>query len=207
MRKLVAILTLLAVSAGTATGAAAQAESETDRLRDALRNATTQTRALEDQRNALQAKVAKVEHDNTALKGQLDATKAEVRQVKKDYREAVTQFNERLEERNQTLEKWKEAYTEAATVARTKDAERAQFEAEVNATKTSLTACTGKNQKLARVGRELLAHYDSVTLGDALLTREPLTGIRRTQVQSLLEDYSERVQVETIPVERAKAKR
>lgn len=215
MRNLPAILIALAATAGLmvlAAGgitevAAQQGQSETDRLREALRTATTQARALEDQRNALQAKIAQVERDNAALKTEVNTAKAEVRQVKKDYREAVTQFNERLEERNQTLEKWKEAYAEAATVARTKDAERAQFEAEVNATKTDLKACTGKNQKLVKVGRELLAHYENVTLGDALLAQEPLIGIRRTQVESLLEDYAERVETETVPVGRAKSKR
>jgi len=44
----------------------------------------------------------------------------------------------------QTLEKWKEAYTEAATVARTKDAERAKFEAEANSFKASNKTCTDK---------------------------------------------------------------
>lgn len=205
MRKLFAILAVLSVVAVSATHA--QAQSETDRLREALRTATTQARALEDQRTALQAKITQVEHDNAALKAQRDAAKAEVRQVKKDYREAVTQFNERLEERNQTLEKWKEAYAEAATVARTKDAERAQFEAEANATKVSLKACTAKNQQLVKVGRELLHHYETVTLGDALLAQEPLIGIRRTQVQNLLQDYAERVQTETVPVEHGKANR
>lgn len=207
MRKLIATLIVLAAVSGSANEAGAQAQSEIDRLREALRTATTQARALEDQRNALQAKVGQVERDNAALKVQVDTAKAEVRQVKKDYREAVTQFNERLEERNQTLEKWKEAYAEAASVARTKDAERAQFEAEASNTKVSLKACTGKNQQLVKVGRELLAHYENVTLGDALLAQEPLIGIRRTQVENLLQDYAERVETETVPVERATAKR
>lgn len=175
----------------------AYADSELDRLRDALRNSTGQMRALEDQRTALQGKLAQSEKDNTALKGQVDAAKARARQAEKDYRQAVTEFNERLEERNQTLEKWKEAYGEAATVARTKDAERAKFEAESNTFKASTKACTAKNQELVKVGRDLLVKYEDVTLGDALLTREPLTGIRRTQVQSVLEEFDEKISDQT----------
>lgn len=189
------ILTLFASLAAVALAAAdthAQ-DSEIDRLREALRTATSQTRALEDQRNALQTKVTQVERDNAALKSQVDTAKAKVRQVEKDYKVAVTEFNERLEERNQTLEKWKEAYTEAATVARTKDAERAKFEAEANAFKASNKTCSDKNRELVKVNRDLLAEYESITLGDALLAREPITGIRRTQYQNKLQDYDEKI--------------
>ena len=105
----------------------------------------------------------------------------------------MTEFNDRLEERNQTLEKWKEAYTEAATVARTKETERATLEGETNSLKQSNKLCTTKNQQLVKVGRELLVHYEGVTLGDALLAREPVTGIRRAQIKTLLEDYSEQI--------------
>ncbi|WP_072389359.1 hypothetical protein [Hyphomicrobium sp. CS1BSMeth3] len=197
------IIGLVAILVATADGAHAQ--SEVDRLREALRSATAQSRALEDQRTALQAKIAAAERDKTALKGQLDAAKAKARQIEKDYREAVTQFNERLEERNQVLEKWKEAYAEAAGVARAKDAERAKFEAEAAATKTGLTACTDMNRKLVTVGRELLAHYENVTLGDAILAQEPLVGVRRVRVQNLLQDYAEKVQTATVPPQRGTA--
>lgn len=193
------IITLVLLATIIAMPTASHAQSEVDRLREALRTATAQSRALEDQRTALQAKIAAAENDKAALKGQVDAARARARQIEKDYREAVTQFNERLEERNQVLEKWKEAYTEAAGVARTKDAERAKFEAEVTATKTSLQTCTDMNRKLVTVGRELLTHYESVTLGDAILAQEPLVGIRRVQIQDLLETYGERVQTATVP--------
>lgn len=197
MRKLITLLASLVAVSLAATQAHAQ-DTEIDRLREALRMATTQNRSLEDQRNALQVKITKVESDNTALKGQVDKFKAKAKQSEKDYRQAVTDFNARLEERNQHLEKWKEAYTEAATVARAKDAERAKFEAESNTFKASTKACADKNEELVKVNRDLLADYQSVSIGDALLTKEPLTGIRRTHFQTKLEDYDERIQVQEV---------
>src|SRR5260370_3448526 len=110
------------------SGGAARADSEADRLREALRSATAQTRQLEDQRTALQAKVAAADREIAAAKAQTDAAKAQVRQIEKEHREAVDEFNKRLTERDETLEKWKTAYQEAATVARANDAERAKFE-------------------------------------------------------------------------------
>ncbi|RZN08877.1 hypothetical protein CWO91_20430 [Bradyrhizobium genosp. SA-3] len=165
-----------------------RAESETDRLREALRSAIAQARQMEDQRTALQAKIADADREKAALKAQVDAAKAEAKQLQKQHREAVDEFNQRLEERNQTLEKWKVAYEEAATVARTKDAERAKFESEAAAFKASTKSCQAKNVQLVNVGRDILNRYRSLTLGDAAVASEPLTGLGRVGAQNFVQE-------------------
>ena len=159
---------------------------------EALRSAIAQTRALEDQRTALQAKVAEAEHEKAAAKAEIDAAKAQVKKVEKEHREAVDQFNQRLAERDETLEKWKSAYEEAATVARTKDAERAKFEGEANAYKASTKSCVAKNGQLLKGGRELLHRYEAITIGDMMVAREPLLGARRVEIQNSLQDTNDK---------------
>lgn len=198
MRTLSLLLGSLMVMTLAHSGVLAQ-DSELDRLREALRNATSQNRSLEDQRNAAQTRITKLEADNAALKTQLDRVRAQLKQLQQDYKQAVNEFNERLEERNQTLEKWKEAYTQAAVVARTKDAERARFEEEANAFKASTKTCTDKNRELVKVNKQILADYKNVTLGDALLAKEPVTGLWRTRVQNKLQDYDEKIQGHSVP--------
>jgi chromosome segregation ATPase len=171
----------------------ARADTEVDRLRDALRGATAQTRALEDQRTALQAKLAEADREKANLKLQVDASKARAAQVEKEYRQAVQDFNARLEERNQTLDKWKDAYEEAATVARTKDTERAKFESESKAYQASTKACTTKNVALVKVGRELLDRYANLSIGEMIVAREPVLALRRVEIQNLLQDYRDKV--------------
>lgn len=173
-------------------GAEAHADADTDRLREALRSATAQTRALEDQRTALQAKVADAEREKAAMTAQVTAAKAQVKEIEKTHRDAVDEFNQRLEDRNQTLEKWKSAYEEAATVARTKDAERAKFEGEATAYKASTKSCVAKNKLLTKVGRELLHRYEGISFGDMVVINEPLIGARRVQIQNLLQDYDDK---------------
>ena len=187
------IAVCLAVLASALPVRPAQAQSETDRLRDALRSATAQTRSLEDQRTAMQAQIAEITRARDALKAEVATAKAQAKKAEADYRAAVREFNDRLEERNQALEKWKDAYTEAANVARTKDAERAKFESESKAYKASTRACTVKNQELVKAGRELLQHYEGVTFGDQILAQEPWIGVRRVQIQNLLQDYGDRI--------------
>ena len=188
IRTLSAALLLVAIA-----GSDARADADTDRLREALRSATAQTRALEDQRTALQAKVAEADREKAAMVAQISAAKAQVKEVEKTHREAVAEFNERLEDRNQTLEKWKGAYEEAATVARAKDAERAKFEGQAAAFKASTKSCVAKNALLTKVGRELLHRYEGVSFGDMVVVNEPLVGARRVQVQNLLQDYDDKL--------------
>jgi chromosome segregation ATPase len=171
---------------------AAHADSETDRLREALRTATVQMRQLEDQRAGLQAKVADADREKAAAKAKVEAAKAEVRQTEKQYREAVDEFNKRLAERDETLEKWKTAYEEAATVARDKDAARAKFEGEAAAYKASTKNCVTKNDQLLKAGEELLQRYQSVTIGDTIVAREPVLGFRRVEIQNTIQDTTDK---------------
>ncbi|WP_249123379.1 MULTISPECIES: hypothetical protein [unclassified Bradyrhizobium] len=181
-------LPLAMLVTATLMSSAAFAENETDRLREALRSATMQTRALEDQRTALQAKIADADREKAAMKAEIDAAKAQVKKVEKEHREAVDEFNHRLEERDQTLEKWKTAYEEAATVARTKDAERAKFESEAATYKASTKSCVAKNTLLVKAGKELVQRYKEVTIGDTIVAREPVLELRRVELQNQLQD-------------------
>jgi chromosome segregation ATPase len=185
-------LALLLLAAAVCCGEA-HADAESDRLREALRNATAQTRQLEDLRTASQAKLADSEREKAALKAQVDAGKAEIKKLEKQQREAIEQFNQRLTERDEALDKWKSAYEEAATVARTKDAERAKFEGEATAYKASTKSCLAKNVLLTKVGRELLHRYEDVNFGDMLVAREPLIGEHRARLQNLLQDYNDKL--------------
>ncbi|WP_325700327.1 hypothetical protein [Pseudorhodoplanes sp.] len=141
----------------------------------------------------MQAQIAEITRARDELKAEVVAANAKAKKAEADYRAAVREFNDRLEERNQALEKWKEAYTEAANVARTKDAERAKFEGLSKAYQASTRSCTLKNKELVIAGRELLQHYEGVTFGDQILAQEPWIGIRRVQIQNLLQDYGDKI--------------
>jgi chromosome segregation ATPase len=180
------------VAATLFSSQAALAQSDTDRLREALRQAIAQQRALEDERTTLQGQIAEAQRNAANLKAQLDKAHA-------DYKQAVDEFNKRLTERDDTLEKWKSAYDEAATVARTKDAERAQFESEAAAYKASTNSCRAKNQELAKTDHELVDELASVTFGDAALAREPALGLHRVQTQNKVQDYAYKILDQTEP--------
>ncbi|MDO7224631.1 hypothetical protein Q5N78_19230, partial [Acinetobacter baumannii] len=71
------------------------------------------------------------------------------------------------------------AYEEAATVARTKDAERAKFEGEATAYKASTKSCIAKNTLLVKAGKEMVQRYKDLTIGEIVVSREPMIQQRR----------------------------
>lgn len=185
-------LFVLMMVVGAFSSGTAFAQSETDRLREALRSATAQTRALEDQRTALQAKVADADREKAAAKKEVDDLKAQLKKADKEHRDAVDEFNQRLAERDETLEKWKSAYEEAATVARTKDAERAKFEGEATAYKASTKSCIAKNTLLVKAGMEMVQRYKDLTIGEIVVSREPMIQQRRVEIQNQLQESQDK---------------
>jgi chromosome segregation ATPase len=186
------LLNLAAAATAALFSTGAFAQSETDRLREALRSAITQTRTLEDQRTALQARLVGSERDKAALKAEADAAKAEVKRIENEHREAVEEFNQRLADRDQTLEKWRTAYEEAANVARAKDAERAKFEGEANAYKASTKSCVAKNDMLLKAGRDLVQRYRAVTVDNGIAALEKVFQFRRVELQNELQETDDR---------------
>lgn len=175
------------------TGVAFGADTEIDRLREALRSSIAQTRSLEDQRTAMQAQLADATRQRDNLKKEVDVAKAQTKKAQNDYRQAVTEFNDRLEERNQVLEKWKAAYEEAATVARTKDAERAKFESEAKTFKASTKSCEAKNGQLVKVSQDIVAGYRDLNMMKALGIDEPLIGTGQVEHQNNVQSYQDRI--------------
>jgi len=186
-------LLYLCIALATVWSTTALADTETDRLREALRSATAQVRSLEDARAAQQAKLTAVEQERDRLRKQNDAYKAQVKEAEQAYRQAVKDFNERLAERDESLEKWKSAYGEAATVARTKDAERTKFEGEAKALKASNKACDAKNAELVKVGNDIVRQYEAMSPLEKIWDHEPVLGLKRVDHQNAAQEFRDKI--------------
>jgi hypothetical protein len=173
--------------------APARADTEVDRLRDAVRSLTGQLRASEDQRTQAQARLAQSEREKALAVQATERMKGQVQEAQKALRDAVDEFNQRLTKRDETLEKWKAAYAEAAQVAQEKDALRAKFEGEAGAFKSRSKSCEAKNLQLLKVNSEILAAYRDLTPIDAGLIKEPLIGFSRVDHQNRVQDFQDKI--------------
>jgi chromosome segregation ATPase len=175
------------------TATAAAADQETDRLRDALRSATAQARQMADQNAALQAKLTAAEQERDRLRKQSDAYRAQIKEAEQAYRQAVKDFNDRIAARDDALEKWKSAYDEAATVARTKDAERNKFEAEAKDLASRNKACVAKNTQLVKVGQDIVTQYEAMNPFEKALDHDPVFGLKRVEHQNAAQDSRDKI--------------
>lgn len=183
----------LAAQAQTQTPPAPQGAGEEARLREALRNAIGQARALEDERNRLVSRVTKAEADAQKFQAEAQDLSAKLRESREKRKEERELFERLIIERDETLEKWKSAYEEAATVARTKEAERAKLEAEVAALKPALETARKQNAELQGVAKEILHKYESFGLGEALGRAEPMFGLKRVQAETTAQEYRNKI--------------
>lgn len=172
---------------------AAHADQESDRLREALRSATAQARAAEDQRAAVQAKLTAAEQERDRLRKQIEGYRAQVKEAEQAYRQAVKDFNERIAERDNSLEKWKAAYGEAASVARTKDAERSKFEGEATTWKASAKACEARNVRLVRIADDTVKQYEKMDPLEKVIHHDPVIGFKRVEHQNAAQDLRDQI--------------
>ena len=184
----------------------ARAETEADRLRDAVRSLTGQLRSFEDQRAQAQAKLAQAEREKAVAVQAAERLKGQLKDAQKALQDAVDEFNNRLANRDETLEKWKAAYGEAAQVAQEKDALRAKFEGEAGVFKARTKSCEAKNLQLLKVNSEILAAYRDLTPIDAALINEPLIGFSRVDHQNKVQDFHDKIidqdaRIPTAPVQ------
>jgi len=186
-------LSFLLVAPVVLAPASAFAQSETDRLREALRSATAQVRALEDQRAVLQAKQVEADRDREKLKTQNQNLRAQVKEAEQAYRQAVKDFNDRIGERDQVLDQWKTQYGEAATVVRTKEAALAKATSEAASFKASNKACEAKNVELVRLSEGIVARYKEMNPFEKILDHEPVFGLKRVDHQNEVQDYQDKI--------------
>ncbi len=184
----------------------AQAQQKDDpesRLRAALRTATVQLRQLEDQNATLQAKQSENERDTLALTQKAAAQEEELAKLRSDAKEtqtALQQAKDQLQSVSAALDqeranfgKLQAAYQEAATMARTRDADATRFEASLVETRQRADNCQDKNDKLYKLGLEILGLYDKKGVFQSLASSEPVTGIKRVELENLVQDYQDKL--------------
>lgn len=195
----------LSLSAGAAAPGPANAEQ---RLRDSLRTTMLQLRALETERATLQANQAANEAKIKELSDQIESLNKKVSALNKqavadqaasqksiDALKAKSEDQEkRIAQLTESLEKWKAGYAEAVKIAKAKEAERAKNASKVIELQRTVADRERKNLELYETGSEILERYRDFSIGKALKAREPFVGTTRVRLQTLVQDYADKLQ-------------
>jgi chromosome segregation ATPase len=175
---------------------AGRAEAATEaRLRDALRQATAQLRAAEDERAAVTEREAalkkELEQARTQAKAAAGSRSAE-REVSDLKRQlaAETAASGKL---STSLAQCQAAARDGADAARAKDEERARATSDAAALRERLTAAEAKNERMYMVGKEVIEWLSQKGVGSALAAREPFLGLKRVELENAAQDYEDKL--------------
>jgi chromosome segregation ATPase len=171
----------------------AQAEKMDERLREQLRSTITQMRALADENASLKAQLAQAtakprEDTEVAARAQRDLgrLRGEQGQLRQKLEQQAAAHAAELAAQKKLAETERTARLEAQKklLAEHREAER---------NSKALAECSASNQALVSIADELAGRYRDRGMGDVLLAKEPITGLRGAQLERRVQAYEIRV--------------
>jgi chromosome segregation ATPase len=201
MRRAPTALALVAGLLVAANALAADADDPTARARAALRASTQRIRELEDQNATLQAKSAEADRAKQELTAKLDADEKALADLHKQAdsdKAAIDKASADLQSQRDSTAKWQASYQEAADAARTRDGDAKRLDATLTQTRERMTTCEGKNAQLYKLSEEVLDLYDKRGILDAIASDEPVTKLKRVDIENLMQDYEDKFRANKI---------
>lgn len=177
------------------------------RLRDTLKNTMLQLRAVEAERATLQAAQQVNEAKIQELTGQVEALNKRVAKITQEAlaaedaaRKEAEALKARLDAKEkqsaqlqEALEKWKAGYNDVVKIAKEREALRAQAAQKALLAERKVAERERQNLELYTAGREILDRLAGFSLGTALTAREPFIGVTRVKLQTLVQDYADKL--------------
>ena len=166
------------------------------KVKETLRTLTLRLRTAETEQASLQAEKARLEQEKRALMEKMDLLTKESASDKAAIANLTSKSAEQETTINQTkdsLAKWKAAYEQLNTAAQKLKTERDKAVSENIIARRVVADRETKNRELYRLANEILTRYEKFGLGDALAAREPFTGVTRTKLENLVQDYSDKI--------------
>jgi septal ring factor EnvC (AmiA/AmiB activator) len=184
----------------TATAQQAAPDPAVTKLRESLKNTMLQLRTEQTEKATLQAEKQELEAKNAALTAQVAALGKQLAADKTAADKAQADLSGKLDQQQKdnaalktSLTQWKEGYNKAATLAKAKEAQRVKLSDQVIELQRVVADRETKNLELYKLGKEILTRYEGFGLGRALLAREPFTGLAKIKLETLIQEYSDKL--------------
>lgn len=176
--------------------------------------AATAVHAEKDGKDAkrMQQMLRKLEHDKAQLEREKGEAEARVKETEAKAEEAAKHANARnaalsrqlkaAEEETASLktalDETSRKLAEQSEARRKAEAEDSRLGGALAVQEKATSACEAKNAELYRYGQEMSARYENKDAIDALLQAEPFTGLKRVEVENLLEEYRDKLDAQKI---------
>lgn len=162
--------------------------------RDALRSKQEQLAADNERQTKelgdAKEKLTESTREITRLKAQL----GESARVTDRAQESGTATAEKLKETQERLQKVVDKYKELVAELRKSEEHTATLEASVGQKGDILNQCMKDNQALYKTAQELIQQYEGKGVWDALMQHEPVTQLKRVEIESIAELYRDQAE-------------
>ncbi len=170
------------------------------RMRDQLRTVMIQQQKTEADRAALAAEKVDLEEKNKALEAKFKQLAKESNAAKTDADDKIAKLTTKVADQEASIAKlqealaaWKKGHTEIVEAAKKIEAQRAELAARVILLDRKDADQQRKNAELYKIGSEVLAQYESFGLGTAITSREPFTRNMRVKLETLVQDFGDKL--------------
>ena len=194
---------------------ATAADKKANRDREMLRRVQVQLQQAQGQVSSLEAEKAQLSKDLESAQKTVKSTQRKVTRLSRDLqsertrREGVekelAQSRLDLASTRQHLEETTGRLTETSkTLARTNqtlaatEADKTRLEGIKARNEREIASCEDKNLKLYQTGRELMLRFQRKTCGEVMAQGEPFTGLKRVEVENLLEEYRDKLDAQKL---------
>ena len=189
-----------------------QPSAAENNLRDSLRNTMLALRTSENDKAVLQAAQAESDEKIKTLTDQVAALGKQLAAAKDTSDKSIADLQGKMDERDKQIAGLRDDLGKSIAeikkitdIANTKEAQRAKLEQDTIVLNRRVADQQTKNAGMFKIANEILQRYERFGLGDALTAREPFTGITRVKLQSLFEDYRDKIDDQKIKPLEAKA--
>jgi chromosome segregation ATPase len=142
---------------------------------------------MQNEKKALGAQLTKLKEQKKDLDAKIEAKVKEAEELtarnKKELQEAGKKYDQ-VSQHNKDLER------DLKKVKGEKDA----LQAQLKKTTQKLSSCEANNANLCIIGEELVKAYKNKGVKDAILEKEPLTQIKKVELEQLAQKYKENIE-------------
>jgi chromosome segregation ATPase len=166
-------------------------------------SAADDPKAAKEQLRRLQQAQRKLEQEKTALAAQVSEADGKLGQARKsaarserknaELAEKVKAVEETRDQLAAKLAETEKHVAEQAEANRLLAAEGLQLKAALSRQEQATVSCETKNVQLYGYGRELLVRYQNKDMWDGAAQREPFTGLKRVEIENVLEEYRDKL--------------
>lgn len=174
-----------------------RADATLAKLQQMLRQTSTERDGLKAQLGEVQKKLDDEKLKSAAAQNQLKSTKknlGDTDAILEKYKTTDTGLRERIEQQRGKMQEVIDKYKELVLTLRQLEAERNQLRVDLTSKNTAFDICAQKNAQLYQTGLELADQYEKKGVWQSLIASEPITQLKRVEIENLAQDYINRVE-------------